>query len=82
MMGDCVLRISKLENGYEVEFCDPDVRKENAKPKSDYTDPWKGYAFSTVEEVSAFIDKKLGDLEPPPDADEEFSSAFSAAAKG
>lgn len=80
-MGDSVLRIEKLENGYEVEYCDPDVQEENRKPKSNWSDPWKGYAFSTVEEVVAFITKKLGTLKPPPDADEEFESSFNTAAK-
>jgi len=78
MGGDCVARIEKLENGYTVEVVDEDQRKKNNDPKSKepWADPWKTYAFSTAEEVKEFIGTHLDALKPPPDADEEFSSAF------
>jgi hypothetical protein len=59
-----VLRVEKLENGYEVEVCDPDLVKANSKPKAVYTDPWKSYAFNTSDEVVVFVTKVLGTLEP------------------
>lgn len=76
MSGETVLRIEKLENGYEVEICDPKVMENNRKPKSTYEDPWKGYAFTTAEEVKAFVGQHLDSLKPPPDADEEYTDAF------
>lgn len=81
MSSDTVLRIEKLENGYEVEICDPKVMESNRKPKSNYEDPWKGYAFTTADEVKAFVGQHLDSLKPPPDADEEYSSAFDAETK-
>ncbi len=78
-MGDSVLRIEKLENGYEVEVCDPKIMEANKKPKSSYESPWKGYAFTTAEEVKNFVGEHLDSLKPPPDADEEYGSAFNAA---
>lgn len=79
MSGDIVLRIEKLENGYEVEICDPKVMEKNNKPKSNYESPWKGYAFTTAEEVKTFVGEHLDSLKPPPDADTEYSEAFKQA---
>ncbi len=79
MGGEDVLRIEKLENGYEVEVCDPKIMENNRKPKTEYKSPWKGYAFTTKEEVVAFISEHLDSLQPPPDADTEFGQAFDEA---
>lgn len=81
-MGDTVLRIEKLENGYEVEICDPAIMAANEKPKSNYADPWKAYAFTTAEEVKNFVGEHLDSLKPPPDADEEYGAAFTQATEG
>lgn len=78
-MGDTVLRIEKLTNGYEVEICDPDIVEANKKPKSIYESPWKGYAFTTADEVKAFVGKHLDSLKPPPEADEEYADGFKQA---
>lgn len=79
MGGDSVLRIEKLENGYEVEICDPKIMANNDKPKSMYESPWKGYAFTTAEEVKNFVGEHLDSLKPPPDADAEYGAAFKQA---
>jgi hypothetical protein len=79
-MGDSI-RIEVLENCYTVEVRDPDIDAENKKPKSNWQDPWKTYAFSTADEVKTFVGEHLNKLKPPPDADTEFSSAFNAASK-
>lgn len=81
MSGDCILRVEKLENGYEVEICDESIRASNEKPKSNWQDPWKGYAFTTADEALEFITKHLATLKPPPDAATEYSSAFKNATK-
>lgn len=80
MMSDCILRVEKLTNGYEVEISDPKIVAENAKPKSNWQDPWKGYAFKTAEEVSTFVGAILDKLNPP-SSDDEFAAAFTAATK-
>ncbi len=79
--GDRVASIEKLANGYTVEVCDDEQREENAKPKSTWKDPWKSYAFSTAEEVLAFLTAHLDKLKPPPDADVEYADAFKAASQ-
>jgi hypothetical protein len=80
-MGDTIVRIEKLTNGYEVEICDPTVMENNRKPKSTYEDPWKSYAFTTADEVKTFIGAHLDSLKPPPGMDEEYAQAFNEAAK-
>ncbi len=77
MGGDNILRIEKMENGYAVSVCDPKLMAKNEKAKSGYTDPWKTYAFTTAEEVKDFVGEHLDSLKPPPDADTEYSTAFS-----
>lgn len=81
-MGESVCRIEKLENGYEVEICDPKIQAANEKPKSGYQSPWKGYAFTTAEEVKNFVGEHLDSLKPPPDADAEYASSFKQATAG
>ena len=79
-MGDTILRIEKLENGYEVEVCDEAVQENNRKPKTEWQDPWKSYAFESAEGVVKFIELHLDKLKPPPGADEEYAAAFNQAA--
>lgn len=75
-MSDCVLRVEKLTNGYEVEVYDPDIAAANQKPKSNWKDPWKGYAFSTIAEVIAFITKALPMLKGSGDEEESMFDKF------
>lgn len=77
-MSDCILRVEKLTNGYEVEIHDPKIAEENMKPKSHWKDPWKGYAFKTSGEVSAFVGAVLDKITPP-SSEDEFAAAFKAA---
>jgi hypothetical protein len=79
-MGEYVLKIEKLENGYEVEVRDNEAEKKNSKKGNVvYTEPWKAYAFSTDKEVIAFITRRLAAL-PKSDHD-EFNDAAEAAFK-
>lgn len=82
MSDDRIASINKLQNGYTVTVVDDEQQKKNRDPKNKgpWIDPWKDYAFSTAEEVIAFLTAHLDKLEPPPDADEEFSQAFAKAA--
>lgn len=82
-MSDCVLRVDKLANGYTVEVLDPEISAANSKrdnsSKGTYTpykDPWKEYAFKTVEETNAFIGKVLPKLKP---AQEDVGAFFNEA---
>ena len=75
-MGDYVLKVEKLANGYECEVYDDKIDAANQKPKAKWQDPWVGYAFKNVEEVKNFIGEHLDSLKPPPDADAEYKTAF------
>lgn len=74
-MSEDIVRIEKLENGYEVEVCDPSNKPAKAGV---YQDPWKAYAFATKEEVVKFLTKVLDKLAPE-DESAEFDGAFNEA---
>lgn len=83
-MGDCSVRIEKLENGFEVEVRDTKIEEANRKPSkkgevTPWKDPWKAYAFSTSQEVVEFIGKHLNSL--PKSPQEEFNDAAAEAFK-
>ena len=61
-MYDEILSVKKLENGYEVRVADPKISEQNDKPKSNWKDPWKVYAFSTGKEVLEFIEKHINSM--------------------
>lgn len=77
-MSDCIVRIEKMENGYEVEVIDPAIQEENNKPKSVWKDPWKSYAFTKPEQVTMFLAEVLPKLAPEK-ADDVYAAAFKAA---
>lgn len=68
--GNEVLKVGRLENGLEVEVYQPaPPKKGKAADKKDsccapshYEDPWKAYAFETVESAVAFITAQLPTL--------------------
>ncbi len=83
-MGEYVLKIEKLENGYEVEVRDAEQAAKNNKPSkknevTPYADPWKAYAFTTDKEVVAFIKRHLASL--PKSSHDEFNDAAAEAFK-
>lgn len=80
-MSDCILRVEKLENGYEVEIIDEKIVAQNEKPKSSWKDPWKSYAFENADSALEFIKTQFHKLKPPPSAEVEFDQAFKAASK-
>jgi len=75
-MSDCILRVEKLANGYEVEILDPKIQEANSKPKSEWKSPWVGYAFTTAAEVKEFIGLHLDSLKPEPSDDEQYGMEF------
>ncbi len=74
-MGDIVVRIEKLENGYEVEIREPKADKANKKPGT-YVDPWCSYAFKNCTEVVAFLTKNL---DKATTGGSDYNSSFDAA---
>lgn len=80
-MGECVCRIEKLENGYEVSLMDPKIEKANNERKKDdeyrWRDPMRSFAFETAEGVIKFLTDNLDKIEMPDD----YTSSFKMAAK-
>lgn len=81
-MGEYVVKIERLKNGWEVEMTDPEIIKQNQKSsKGNAPSPWKdpnvGYAFKTAAEVCKFLEKNLEKAVP---MDEYESSVDEAAA--
>ena len=85
-MSSCSLRIERLQNGWEVEFDDPEIIKKNRDPKSKgpWQDPGKSYAFQDdqKDQMITFIGSVLPKLLPEGDDDSsEFDDAFAEATK-
>lgn len=77
-MSDTVLRVEKLENGFEVEIFDEKIESKNMKSKNtSYESPWKAYAFTTAAEVVKFVEKHLDGL--PKSSQDEFNDAAAEA---
>lgn len=88
-----VLKVCRLENGFEVEVYEPSPPKKESKEEvkarmdgccghvpSPYEEPWKSYAFETVETTLAFISTKLP-LARRKGADDEYQDTFKEATK-
>lgn len=81
-----VAKICRLQNGFEVEIYEPSQKKADPKksdsccPTGPYDDPWKAYAFTTLDEVMKFMKEKLPSLTRKKPG-EEFDEAFDEAAK-
>lgn len=73
-MSDYICRIERLENGYEVELFDPEIDKENSKNKT-YNDPFRGYAFESLDAVIAFLKENLDKARKKDDYGDAFKSA-------
>lgn len=73
-MGQCICRIEKAANGFEVEMYDPAIAKENAKSKGRWRDPMVPHVFTKIEDLLKFIQENLADAGP----DDEYSSSFDA----
>lgn len=78
-MGECIVKIEKLANGYEVEMTDPEIVKKNRSSGNKPT-PWKdpqvAYAFKSVDEVIKFLSANLEKAIPM----DEYESSFDEAA--
>lgn len=80
-MSECVIKIDRLANGWEVEMTDPEIVKKNRSPTKKgelgmWKDPKVSYAFKTVDEVIKFISANLEKAIPM----DEYESSFDEAA--
>jgi hypothetical protein len=80
-MSDCILKVERLENGFEVEVYDDDTAEKNRKSSGIYTDPYKSYAFNNMEDAVEFIGKTLK-MKKSKGSDDEYSESFAKAVKG
>lgn len=79
-MGECIVKIEKMKNGFEVEMTDPEIVKANRKPSKGnspmpYKDPNVAYVFKTSEEVLAFLKANLDKAIPADDYESSFDEA-------
>jgi hypothetical protein len=88
---DKVAEICRLSNGWQVEVYDPPSEdkeeKKEAKDSKDapccvpsYKSPWRTLAFSTLDEVLAFLKSQEATLKPR-NFDEEYAKSFKATVK-
>jgi hypothetical protein len=75
-MSDDIIRIERLENGYEVSVIDEKIQEKNHKPNSMWDDPWRCYAFETSEAVLKFLGTVIDTIKTPPKPDAVFAKAF------
>lgn len=77
-MSQDIVRISMLENGWEVEcYHKPKPRKPN-EPYS-YESDWKCYGFDSADKVMKFLKDQLPTLSRRMSGDEEYASGFKEA---
>ena len=81
MSYDDVVRIKRLSNGYTISIRDPKIVAANNKrdsskgPSAPYKDPEREFAFTTIEQVLAWLKANLDKALP----EDSFDSAFTAA---
>lgn len=80
-MSDSRITIERMTNGYSVRVCDPKIeeanRKRSAKGNYDipYRDPYREYAFPTIEKTLAFVGKVAEKALPKDDYESAFDMA-------
>ena len=77
-MGECICRIEKAANGFEVEMYDPAIAKANAKSKGSYRSPMVPHVFNKLEDMMKFIQTNLPDAGP----EDEYGTSFDAIVAG
>ena len=60
------VRIEILDNGYTLSFDDPEIRAQNRKASSSWTDPSRTRVYSTIEAMKTDLDTLLPLLQPEP----------------
>jgi len=81
-MTDCICKIERAENGYEVEVYDEKTSARNNKSGMSWEDPYKSYLFNSAAEVADFISKNLEKFGTESEYDVAFKKASKAADKG
>ncbi len=77
-MRDQTVRITRAENGYQVEVKDPEILKKN-EADDKYRDANVSYVFADMSGLTKFLDENLDKVLAP--LDEEYTSGFKLALK-
>lgn len=81
-MDECLIRVGKTRNGWEVECLDPAISADNQKPKISWRDPWVTYAFEKKEQLVEFLEEALDIVKPRRSQESDaFEAAFKEAVK-
>lgn len=77
-----VIRVEKIENGYQVSCYEPMPMKKGKKgsnmPDIAYHEPWKTYYAADIPAVCALVEEKLPTIKRGNEA-EEYGTAFNEA---
>lgn len=76
-MSDCICKIERAENGYEVEVYDSKTAARNGKMNTPWEEPYKSYLFNSSKEVAKFISDNLENF----GTENEYDVAFKKASK-
>lgn len=83
---DCELRIKPADNGFVMEYADPEVRANNHKDDTSYQDPWRQRVYATIDELKVDLDKLLPvfaeKAKQPETAHQNFNTALAEALSG
>jgi hypothetical protein len=77
-VGDTIVRIERLANGFTVCARDPEIVKKNKASKGAYNDPNVEYAFKDIGGALRWIKDHIDELVPE---DDEYATSFDAATK-
>lgn len=82
-MMDTTIRIRVLKNGYILEYDDPEIRRKNREPKSEWQDAGRSISFTKPKEVADALGKLLPLMEEAAEDTEqtEFDQALTEALK-
>lgn len=78
-----IVRVEKIENGYQVSCYEPAPMKKKGSKNGDmpdvpYVEPWKTYYAADIPAVCALVEEKLPTIKRGNEA-EEYGTAFNEA---
>lgn len=74
-MNGPIAKIERAKNGFEVEMCDPEIKKKNMESDDGYKDPYVNFVFKTADEVMEFLKENLDKAVPMDDYATSFDEA-------
>lgn len=76
-MSNCLCKIERAENGYEVEVYDEKISARNSKGGIPWEEPYRSYLFTSAKDVVRFISENIDKF----GTSDEYSVAFKKLSK-